>query len=54
MKALILALFAAAIVSSIIWHEAAERNLTRTQKAAFGVAALVGWILVLIVGSIST
>jgi hypothetical protein len=54
MKVLILAPFAAAIVSSIIWHEAAERNLTQAQKVAFGVTALVGWVLVLIIGSIVT
>jgi hypothetical protein len=52
MKVLILAPFAAAVVSSIIWYEAAERNLTRTQTAAFGLTAAVAWILVLVVGSI--
>jgi hypothetical protein len=50
----ILALFAAAVISSIIWYEAAERNLTSTQKAAFGVTALLAWILVLVVGNIVT
>jgi hypothetical protein len=54
MKVLILAPFAAAIISSIIWSEAAERNLTRTQKMAFGVTALVAWALVLLVGNIVT
>ena len=54
MKVLILAPFAAAIISSIIWYEAAERDLTRTQKVAFGGTALAGWILVLIVGSMVT
>jgi hypothetical protein len=54
MKVLILAPFAAAIISSIIWSEAAERNLTRTQKVAFGVTALVAWALVLVVGNIVT
>jgi len=54
MKVLILAPFAAAIISSIIWYEAAERDLTRAQKVAFGVTALAGWILVLIVGSMVT
>jgi len=54
MKLLILAPFAAAVVSSIVWYEAAERNLTSTQKAAFGVAALVAWILVLVAGNIIT
>jgi hypothetical protein len=38
MKVLILALFAAAIISSITWYEDAERNLARAQKSAFGVA----------------
>jgi hypothetical protein len=54
MKLVILALFAAAIVSSVIWYEAAERNLSSAQKAAFGVTALVAWILVLVVGNIVT
>jgi hypothetical protein len=54
MKLLILAPFAAAIVCSIIWYEAAERKLTRTQKAAFGAAAVVAWVLVLVVGNIIT
>jgi hypothetical protein len=54
MKLLILAPFAAAIISSIIWYEAAERRLTRTQKAACGVTALVAWILVFVVGNIVT
>jgi hypothetical protein len=54
MKLLILALFAVAVVSSIIWYEAAERKLTRTQKAAFGVTALVAWVLVIVVGNIVT
>jgi hypothetical protein len=54
MKVLILAPFAAAIISSIIWYEAAERNLTRTQKAVFGVTALVAWALVLVIGNIVT
>jgi hypothetical protein len=54
MKVLFLVLFAAAIVSSVVWYEAAERNLTRAQKAAFGVTALVAWFLVLVVGSIAT
>ena len=35
MKVLILAPFAAAIISSIIWYEAEERMLTRAQKAGF-------------------
>ena len=54
MKLLILAPFAAAIVSSIIWYEAAERSLTQTQKAACGAIALVAWILVFVVGNIVT
>ena len=54
MKVLTLVLFVAAIISSVVWYEAAERNLTRAQKAAFGVTALVAWILVLVVGSIVT
>jgi hypothetical protein len=54
MKLLILAPFAAAIVCSVIWYEAAERKLTRTQKAAFGVTAVVAWVLVLVVGNIVT
>jgi hypothetical protein len=54
MKVLILVLFVAAIISSVVWYEAAERNLTRAQKAAFGVTALVAWLLVLVVGSIVT
>jgi hypothetical protein len=54
MKFVILACFAAAIVSSVIWYEAAERNLSNAQKAAFGVTALVAWILVLVVGNIVT
>ena len=54
MKVLILAPFAAAIISSIIWYEAAERKLTDTQKAVFGLTALVAWILVLVVGNIVT
>jgi uncharacterized membrane protein len=54
MKVLILLLFVAAIISSVVWYEAAERNLTRAQKAAFGVTAVVAWILVLVVGSIVT
>jgi hypothetical protein len=54
MKLLILALFAAAVVSSIVWYEAAERNLSGAQKAAYGVTALVSWILVLVVGNIVT
>jgi hypothetical protein len=54
MKLLILVPFAAAIVSSIIWYEAAERNLTGAQKAAFGVTAVVAWILVLVAGNIVT
>jgi hypothetical protein len=37
MKVLILAPFAAAMISSIIWCEDAERNLTRAQTAAFEV-----------------
>jgi hypothetical protein len=54
MKVLILAPFVAAVVSSIVWNEAAERKLTRTQKAAVGVTAVVAWILVLVVGNIVT
>ena len=54
MKVLILVPFAAAIISSIVWCEAAERNLTRAQKATFGVTALVAWILVFVVGNIVT
>jgi hypothetical protein len=54
MKVLILVPFAAAIISSIVWYEAAERNLTGAQKATFGVTALVAWILVFVVGSIVT
>ena len=54
MKVLILAPFAAAIISSIIWYEAEERMLTRAQKAGFGVAALVAWALVLMFGNIVT
>jgi hypothetical protein len=54
MKLLILVPFAAAIISSIVWCEAAERNLTRAQKATFGVTALVAWILVFVVGNIVT
>ena len=54
MKLLILAPFAAAIVSSIIWYEAAERSLTQTQKATCGAIALVAWILVFVVGNIVT
>jgi hypothetical protein len=53
MKVLILVPFAAAVVSSIILYEAAERKLTPAQKAAFGVTALVGWILVVVLGNIS-
>jgi hypothetical protein len=54
MKVLILVPFATAIISSIAWYEAAERNLTGAQKATFGVTALVAWILVFVVGSIVT
>jgi hypothetical protein len=54
MKVLVLAPFAAAIICSIIWYEAAERNLTRMQKTAFGATALAAWILVLVVGSFVT
>jgi hypothetical protein len=50
----ILPLFAAAVISSIVWYEAAERNLTRTQKTVFGVTALLARILVLVVGNIVT
>jgi hypothetical protein len=52
MKVLILVLFVAAILSSVLWYEAGERNFTPAQKAAFGVTAFVAWILVLVVGSI--
>jgi len=52
MKLLVLAPFAAAIVSSIIWFEAAERSLTNAQKAACGVTAVVAWILVFVVGNV--
>jgi hypothetical protein len=54
MKLLILAFFTAAIVASFIWYEAKERNLTSTQKAAFGITALVAWALVLLVGNLVT
>jgi hypothetical protein len=54
MKLLILAPFAAAVISSIIWNEAAERNLTSAQKAAFGIAALVAWVLVFVAGNMIT
>jgi hypothetical protein len=54
MKLLILAPFAAAVVSSIIWYEASERKLTGAQKAGFGVVAIVAWILVLVAGNIIT
>jgi hypothetical protein len=50
MKLLILVPFAAAIVSSVIWYEAPERHLTRAQKTAFGVTALVAWLLVIVGG----
>jgi hypothetical protein len=54
MKVLILAPFAAAIISSIIWYEAAERKLTFTQKTAYGVTAVLAWIVVLVVGNVVT
>jgi hypothetical protein len=50
----ILAPFAAAIISSIIWYEDAERNLTRGRSAAFGVAFWWRGFLVIVVGNMVT
>ncbi len=54
MKLVILAFFTAAVVTSFIWYEAKERNLTLAQKTLFGVTALVAWVLVLVVGNLVT
>jgi hypothetical protein len=54
MKLLILAPLVAAVVCSIAWYEAKERKLTSAQTAAFGVTAIVTWILVLVFGNIIT
>jgi hypothetical protein len=51
MKLLILAPLAAAVVCSIMWYEAKERKLSGAQKSAFGLTAIVTWIIVLIVGN---
>jgi hypothetical protein len=51
MKWLIVVIFGIACVSSVVWYEATERNLSSLQRAAIGVAALAGWALVLVLGN---
>lgn len=52
MKWLILALFIAAFMSSMFWFESGERNYTPTHKTALAIAALGGWALVLVLGTV--
>jgi len=51
MKWLVLAVFLPAFVSSLMYLDAAERKLTRSQRTTVGIAALAGWALVLLLGS---
>jgi hypothetical protein len=53
MKWLIVAIFGAACVSSVLWYEATERNLSGVQRAAVAVAALASWALVLVLGNLA-
>jgi hypothetical protein len=48
MKWLIFALFAVALLSSLLWHESGERKLTSWQATTFGAIALTGWALVVV------
>jgi len=50
-KWLVLAIFAGAFCSSLIWLDCVERKLTRLQQNVFGIAALTGWFLVLALGA---
>jgi hypothetical protein len=53
MKWLIVVIFGAACVSSVLWYEAAERNLSSLQRAAIGMLALASWALVLVLGNLA-
>jgi hypothetical protein len=53
MKWLIVVIFGVACVSTVIWYEATERNLSSLQRAAIGVAALASWGLVLVLGNLA-
>jgi hypothetical protein len=51
MKWLVLAAFAPAFVTSLMYLSAGERKLPRSQQMTLGIAALAGWALVLLLGS---
>jgi hypothetical protein len=51
MKWPVLILFGAAFCMSLVWIDAAERQLTRPQRTMVGAIALTGWILVIVLGS---
>ena len=50
MKLLIIAIFAVAFLSSLLWFDSGERNYTAPQRALLAVMALTGWSLVLLLG----
>ncbi len=51
MKWLMVLIFGAACVSSVIWYEATERKLSNLQRTAIAVAALASWAVVLLLGN---
>ena len=52
MRFVILAVFAAACVSSFLWFEAGERHFNRLQATTLGLTALTAWALVLVLVTI--
>lgn len=52
MKWLVLAIFLAAGLSSVLWFESDERKFTSLQQTTLGVVALTGWTLVLVLGTV--
>ena len=50
MKWLVLAFFAAAFVSSLLWLDSNERRFTPSQQAILAAVAMTGWAFVLLLG----
>jgi hypothetical protein len=50
MKWLVLAFFAVAFVSSLLWIDSSERRFTPSQQTIVAAVAMTGWAIVLFLG----
>jgi hypothetical protein len=53
LKLVVLITFLLAFYATVVWHDAAERAFSGSQRRAVGVVAIIGWVLTFALASVT-